>query len=293
MGAQDARTVLEFTKLELAADTSANIKTVAGMAGQALRLSFSPHRSFKKLLLPEFGGGHAVANHYLTHVSQSATCEVVRALAEERLFILQHLSHIFTDIPKSGKNPGVVCITLEGLIRTLQYFQALSRTIKNPGRDPQRDTIFEQCYGRITLRTAVCMATATGVSPQLCRQTIGAGGKHKRERSPTPNTPHDHPPKAPKGNPARPGGKGTHPRNDRRPNNDRPPPPRTKDCPNCRAAGKPGATHSLTQCKEMGNNCVLKCNRCDPTTPHWHVDCKAPSPPADKGGKGGGNKGGK
>ena len=111
---------------------------------------------------------------------------------------------------------------IEGLIETLQIFQALSRKIKGVGDlDEEADSVFRVNYGGVTT-WKVWEKSTDRPSPYRRTPPKKVGSTMNMKQGMTG-------------------------------------PKQGFMCPNCAAAGKKGVAHSLGECRAAGNKCRIPC----------------------------------
>ena len=295
MTAADVNQVLKMQALGGDPNQDAGTRAAAKAAAARSRQQFAPHRKWKDQLIPSRGGGYDVCLAYLRLVVANESVELVRAMALERIFILERLERHFTDAPKGkSKNPAPPTMTLEGILRCLTIFQALARDIKNPSCESQLDAIFSHVYGPWTpflrMRESVLYAFQDPTlmlrphrGPGSASSTLAFdGGSGRSRKRPAPTTGGSSSGLAQP--PADVGGKKSNRKvvlrradqveEDKKKGGKGDGKAKGFPCPNCKLAGREEAFHSVTQCRELGNAAAMKCQLCN--EPHWHEDCPRP-----------------
>ena len=144
--------VSAFTAAAVHEGTKAGEYAAQGLEAQVLKAG--RRYKWRELLLPKYGGGAGVCAKWLMNRIRDATDPSAQELAKERLWILERAERRFTPGAKvkgpqgQGRAPMML---MEGLMETLQVFQALSRKIKGVGDpDEEAGAVFRVNYGGLT-----------------------------------------------------------------------------------------------------------------------------------------------
>ena len=235
--------VSAFTAAAVHEGAKAGEYAAQGLEAQVLKAG--RRYKWREFLLQKCGGGAGVCAKWLMNRSRDATDPLVKELAKERLWILERTERRFTPGAKvkgpqgQGRAPTML---MEGLMETLQVFQALSRKIKGVGDpDEEADAVFRVNYGGLTKwkvweKTQDRQTPYAGTSVKVAPPVGGKAGGQLQ-------------------------GQGF-------------------GCPNCAATGKRGVMHSMGECRAAGNKCRVPCTmkkadgkQCGGL--HWFAECPA------------------
>ena len=294
MSQQDGQHLVNLMAVNLSHSPSASPSELNAFTKKVLESAaqkYGVHRKYADLLLPEKGGGLAVARDHFRSVLTQKSSPLTVAMCHERLFILDEVANRYTPAPKLSKkvSPPVVC-RREGLVLCLSLFRTLSREIKNASQAPSDSSaVFDAMYTSRILRAWNRPAAIAGHQDVPSQQQRASPGQAKvcKEDDGSRDVPTSG--NAPRGSkrPSNPGLKG--PSGSKLPKSSqlvnpvvpfaRPAPAsnRQAPCPNCLRAGTK-VFHSLSVCHFLGNTCRIPCGAkksdnsvCDGV--HWRAAC--------------------
>ena len=281
MESADAKTFLDLNSMAVNANSTVEMQNSAKAAATKLRNKGNIHTKWRNLLIPDLGGSYDICLNYLRQVLASQANTVTKAMAEERIFILERINDYYTDRPKSGKHNITQPVPSKAALGyALSLFQLLSRKIKHPPtqRNQEKNVIFEHVYGPFT----GVLRLRPSAAPYFCN-LIENAAPHRAapakahttgeiNKAPPKDNPTGEPTKKQKAAALRLATDAAAAAKAKAKTPNPPPnPPQRPPCRNCVKAGKPDKIHTMDECRRLGNACLTNCSLCK--TPHWHSDC--------------------
>ena len=260
------------------ADATAAQKLTASAAFDAARRQQAVHTKWRSLLAPP-KGSFAAFTAYLQDRASASSDPVVRALAQERLHVARLIAAMYSTTPMSASYISSADVSSHGMTVIYAVLKHLSREIKEAAtRSKPEFQVLLSLYGptialvdlqpslnrlrltKIPDRSAVSQPTKTPVVLQenknrrATKKTtdLPKQGHTRRPRSRSPRHPQKTAPTTKLDNRGSTSTSG-------------------RPCKNCALNGMK-TSHSLADCKRLGNKCALQCRICN-NGKHWRVDC--------------------